>query len=66
VVKYVISLGHQIKLQDTSILSTKPRCIDRMIKAAIQIKLHSSNMNRDDGLCLKPVMEASCPLLARM
>jgi hypothetical protein len=45
-------LGHHIQLQDTTILSTKPRDWDRIIREAIEIELHPNNMNKDDGFCL--------------
>jgi hypothetical protein len=44
-----IDLDHHIQIQNTTILSTKSRCMDQMIKEAILIKLHP-NMNREDGL----------------
>jgi hypothetical protein len=47
-----INLGHHIQLQNTTILSTKPRYWDRIIREAIEIQLHPNNMNREDGFCL--------------
>jgi hypothetical protein len=47
-----INLGYHIKLQGTTILSTNSRYIDWMIREAIEIQLHTDNMNREDGLCL--------------
>jgi hypothetical protein len=49
---YSISLGHCIQLQDTTILSTKSRHMDWMIREATEIELHPNNMNREDGLHL--------------
>jgi hypothetical protein len=52
VAKHSINLGHRIQLQDTTILSTKYRYMDWMIKDATEIELHLNNMNREDGLHL--------------
>jgi hypothetical protein len=52
VAEHSINLGHCIQLQDTSILAKKLRCMDRIIREAIEIKLHPNNMNREDGFSL--------------
>jgi hypothetical protein len=52
VAEHSINLGHHIQLQNTTILSTKPRYKDRIIREAIEIELHPNNMIREDGFCL--------------
>jgi hypothetical protein len=62
VAEYSIYLDHRIQLQNTNILSTKSRYMDRMIREAIEIDLQPNNMNRKDGLRLnrswKPLIHA--------
>jgi hypothetical protein len=44
------ALGQGIKLQDTTILSTKMTYMDWIFTEATDIELHPNNMNRRDGL----------------
>jgi hypothetical protein len=37
--KHSINLGHRIQLYHTTILSTKPRYMDRIIREAMEIEL---------------------------
>jgi hypothetical protein len=41
-----------IQLQSVSILAKKLRCIDQIIREAVEIELHPNKMNREDGFCL--------------
>jgi hypothetical protein len=52
VAEHSINLNHRIQLQNTTILPTKFRYMDRMIREAIEIELQQNNMNREDGLRL--------------
>jgi hypothetical protein len=52
VAEHSTNLGHRIQLQDNSILSTKFRYMDRIIREATEIELHPDNMITKDGLSL--------------
>jgi hypothetical protein len=52
VAEHSINLRHRIQLQNTTILSTTLRYMDRIIREAIQIELHPNSMNREDGFYL--------------
>jgi hypothetical protein len=48
-----MNLGDRIQLHHTTILSTKPRYMDRIFREAIEINLHPNNINREDGFYLR-------------
>jgi hypothetical protein len=47
--EHSINLGHNIQLQDSTILSTRPRYMDWLIREAIKIELHLNNTNGGGG-----------------
>jgi hypothetical protein len=49
---YSINLGHRMQLQNISILAKKSRCMDCIIREAIEIKIHPKNIKRENGLSL--------------
>jgi hypothetical protein len=52
VAEHSINLGHRIQLQDITILSTKSRYMDRMIRETTEIELHPNCMNMKADLRL--------------
>jgi hypothetical protein len=52
VAEHSIDQGHRIKFHNTSILATKTRYMDRIVREVIEIELHPYNINREGGFCL--------------
>jgi hypothetical protein len=44
--------GHRIQFHDASILATKTRYIDRIVREVIEIELYPYKINREGGFCL--------------
>jgi hypothetical protein len=53
VVAHNINLGHCIQLHHTTILSTRPKYMDCIIREATKIEFHPNNMEREHGFCLR-------------
>jgi hypothetical protein len=52
--EHSIKFEHHIQFHNTSILATKSHYMDCIIMEAIEIELHSNDMNRETGFCLLP------------
>jgi hypothetical protein len=52
VAEHSIDQGHCIQFHNSSILATKTRYIDHIVREAIEIELHPYNINRKCGFCL--------------
>jgi hypothetical protein len=50
--KHNINLVYRTQLQNLSIVNTETMYLDRTAREAIEVELHSNNMNTEDGLCL--------------
>jgi hypothetical protein len=46
------SINQGYPFHDASILNTSARCMDRIVREAIDVVLHPLNMNKEDGLWL--------------
>jgi hypothetical protein len=58
--EHSIDQGHHIQFHKASVLATRTRYVDRIVRKAIEIELHPYNINREGGFCLskswKPVI----------
>jgi hypothetical protein len=52
VAEHSIDRGHCIQFHNASILTTKTRYMDCIVREAIQIELHPYNINKEGGFCL--------------
>jgi hypothetical protein len=52
VAEHSMDQGHRILFHNASILATKTRYMDRIVREAIEIELHPYNVNREGGFCL--------------
>jgi hypothetical protein len=52
VAEHCVDSGHRILFHDTSVLATKTRYMDCIVREAIEIELHPNNINRDVRFCL--------------
>jgi hypothetical protein len=52
VAEHSIDQGHRIHFHNSSILATKTRYMDRIVREAIEIELHPYNINREGGFYL--------------
>jgi hypothetical protein len=54
VAEHSIDQGHRIQSHNSSILTTKTRYMDRIVREAIETELHPYNINREGGLLSAP------------
>jgi hypothetical protein len=53
VAEHTIDQAHRLHFQNSSILATKIRYMDRNVRKAIEIELNPYNINREDGFCFR-------------
>jgi hypothetical protein len=52
VAEHSIDQGHGIQFHSSSILASKTRYMDHIVRETIEIELHPYNINREGGFCL--------------
>jgi hypothetical protein len=52
VAEHSIDQGHRIQFHNASLLATKTRYMDRIVREAFEIELHPYNIDREGGFCL--------------
>jgi hypothetical protein len=52
VVEHSTDQGNRIQFHNASILATKTRYMDRIVREAIEIQLPPYNINRESGFCV--------------
>jgi hypothetical protein len=57
VAEHSIDQGHRIQFHNSSILATKTRNMDRIVRETIEIELHSYNINREGGFFLSKLLK---------
>jgi hypothetical protein len=65
VAQHSIDQGHRIQFHKSSILASKTRYMDHIVREAIEIELHPYNINREGGFCLSKLWKPLIGFLKR-
>jgi hypothetical protein len=52
VAEHSINQGHRIQFDNSFIIDTKTRYMDRTVRGAIETELHPYDINREGGFCI--------------